>query len=170
VGESQTLSPLSKNFPSQIWGQSFTDALSRPAAAGNGTVRDVSGAMYEHSDGLCSPIQSPVVILAIKELDLFKCVRAREVTADVRVHGKECVERCGTRFLGPNHQEPGQLLTCFVMWPDSLMPYIITRILKQRAQLLVATWHKGGNDSFYCNFLKILTPQTGSPSSGYNWK
>jgi hypothetical protein len=63
----------------------------------------------------CSPIQAPVVILAVKELDLFECVRTREVAADVRVHGEECVQSCGTRLLGSNDQEPGELLTCFVV-------------------------------------------------------
>jgi hypothetical protein len=50
-----------------------------------------------------SPIQPSVVILAIKELDFFKCVGAWEVAADVRMHGKKCVERSGTSFLRPNH-------------------------------------------------------------------
>jgi hypothetical protein len=63
----------------------------------------------------CSPVQPSVVILPIKELDFFKCVRTWEVAANIRMHGKECVECSGTRFLGPNHQEPGQLFTCFVM-------------------------------------------------------
>lgn len=86
---------------------------------------------------MCSPIQPPVVVLAVKELDFFKRVRAREVATNVRMHGKKRVERSGTRFLGPDHQEPRQLFACFVMRPDFLMPSIITRILKQRNKLVV---------------------------------
>jgi len=35
----------------------------------------------------CSPVQPSVVILAIKELDFFKCVRTWEVATNIRVHG-----------------------------------------------------------------------------------
>lgn len=49
------------------------------------------------------PIQASIIIFAIEELHLFKSIGTWFITGNRGMHGKECVEGCGTSFLGSDN-------------------------------------------------------------------
>ncbi len=61
--------------------------------------------MFVRSEKQHLPINPIEVIPAVEELHLFEGVFTVEVVVHRRVHGEECVESRGPRFLGPDDQE-----------------------------------------------------------------